>query len=247
MSSKISAGGKPLLTPVLIKSDHEMVWPERERLFYLLARDGLYLCRQNEFFRSCVKASSGPSELEVQKPLFEPRFPKIPVALIEQAVGFFTAIADLHGSEAAALLVWDRSQDQVHLVIPAQTATMGGYGSGYRYPIGIHYDSPSELPEDWVVFGDIHSHVDYAAYASHTDINDELHSAGLHIVVGRIRAEPPDFHVEAVVDGERFVLDPVDIVSGYATRSMTFPEHWLARVEIEAYKPAPYSPIYNVN
>jgi proteasome lid subunit RPN8/RPN11 len=247
MSSNLSGRGKPLLTPILVKSEHELVWPERERLFYLLARDGLYLCRQNEFFRSCVKASSGPSELELQKPFFEPRFPKIPAALIEQAVGFFTAIADRHGSEAAALLVWDRSQNQVHLVVPAQIATMGGFGSDYRYPIGVHYDSPGELPQDWVVFGDIHSHVDYAAYASHTDVNDELHSAGLHIVVGRIRAEPPDFHVEAVVDGERFVLEPADIVSGYATRCMTFPEHWLERVEIEPYKPVPYSAIYSVN
>ena len=247
MSNKVSSGGGTLLTPILVKSDQEMAWPERERLFYLLTRDGLYRCRQNEFFRSCVKADSGPSELEVQKPFFEPRFPKIPAALIEQAVGFFTKIADLHGSEAAALFVWDRSEDQVHLIIPNQTATMSGAGSGYRYPIGVHYDSPGELPGDWVVFGDIHSHVDYAAYASHTDVKDELHSAGLHIVVGRIRREPPELHVEAVVDGERFVLAPDDVFSGYANRRMTFPEQWIERVEIEEYKPAPYSTFYSVN
>ena len=81
MSRIDSAGSNPLLTPILVKSDHELAWPERERLFYLLARDGLYLCRQNEFFRSCVKTRSGPSELEEQRTFFEPRFPRIPAAL----------------------------------------------------------------------------------------------------------------------------------------------------------------------
>ena len=237
----------PLVAPILVKSDEPIAWPPGERLFYMVARDGLYLCRQNEFFKSCVKASAGPSELERQQPFFEPNFPEIPSDLIEQAVGFFARVADQHGSEAAALFAHDRSQNRVHLVVPTQVATMGGASSRYRYPIGVHYDSPSDLPEDWVIFGDIHCHVDYAAYASHTDVHDELHSAGLHIVVGRIQEEPPEFHVEAVVDGERFVLRPDDVFSGYATRQLTFPEEWLERIEIEQHKPTVYSAIYSVN
>lgn len=245
MSDSERGGRRPLLTPILAKASEELPWPQDERLFYVLAREGLYLCRENEFFRSCVKAKDGPSELYPQQPFFEPRFPEIPPALIERAVGFFTRIADLHGSEAAALFVWDRGKRRVRLVIPEQTATMGGSGPAYRYPIGVHYDPPADLPPDQVVFGDIHSHVNYAAYASYTDVKDELHSAGLHVVVGRIRDEPPEFHVEAVVDGERFVLQLSQVAAGYRERQMDIPRQWLDRVKIKQW--SAYSTVPTAN
>lgn len=236
MSKQSLGPPRPLLTPIVVKQGGETPWPEGERLFYLVARDGLYICRQHEFFRSCVKAKAGPSELGVQAPLYEPSFPTIPRAIIERAVGFFTRIAELHNSEAAALLIWDRAESCVRLVVPHQIATMGGLSSSYSYPIGVHYDPPANLPDDWVIFGDIHCHVDYSAYASHTDKQDELHSAGLHIVVGRIHEEPPDFHVEAVVDGDRFTLGLEDICEGYVQRRMKVPREWLEQIEIQQYK-----------
>ena len=245
MSDSPRGGRRPILTPILAKAGKELEWPRDERLFYLLAREGLYLCREHEFFRSCVKAKGGPSELYPQQPFFEPRFPEIPPAVIERAVGFFTRIADLHGSEAAALLVWDRGERRVRLVIPEQTATMGGSSGPYRYPIGVHYDPPADLPSDQVVFGDIHSHVDFAAYASHTDVADEAHSAGLHVVVGRIRDESPEFHVEAVVDGERFMLEPSQVVAGYRERQIDAPPHWLDRVKIKQW--SSYSTVLPAN
>jgi proteasome lid subunit RPN8/RPN11 len=239
VNDEATGGQRRLLTPILAKASEEVPWPQDERLFYVLARDGLYMCRESEFFRSCVKAKGGPSELYPQEPFYEPRFPEIPAEVIERAVGFFTQIADLHGSEAAALLVWDRSERRVRLVVPDQVATMGG--STYRYPIGVHYDPAGDLPGDQVVFGDIHSHVDYAAYASHTDVEDELHSAGLHIVVGRIRDEPPQFHVEAVVDGQRFVLQLSQVAAGYRHRQMSAPQEWIDRVKIQQW--SAYTPL----
>ncbi|MBW2274718.1 MAG: hypothetical protein JRG96_15735 [Deltaproteobacteria bacterium] len=236
---------RALVSPVLLKTTEKSVGPPDERLFYLVARDGLYLCRQHEFFRSCVRANSGPSELAPQEPYFEPRFPQIPRDAIERAVGFFSRIADLHRSEAAVLLAWSRSERRVEIVVPHQTATVSESASGYRYPIGVHYDPPTDLPEDWVVFGDVHSHVDYAAYASHTDVQDELHSAGLHIVVGRIQSEPPELHVEAVVDEKRFVLQPEQVLEGYRARRAEVPDDWIDQVEvkIERYSYTTYRPL----
>ena len=238
--SSESVRPRRLVTPILVKSEKDDPWPEGERLFYLLARDGLYLCRQHEFFRSCVKVEGGPSELLAHREIFEPRFPTIPRSLIERAVGFHTQIAELHGSESAALFAWDPREQRVKLVVPYQTATM----SGYRYPIGVHYHPPTTLPEDWVIFGDIHCHVSYAAYASHTDVEDEFHSAGLHIVVGRIWNDPPEFHVEAVVDGQRFRLDLDEISGGYASRRMKVPSQWISRVDIAVPKWGSGSSLY---
>lgn len=224
----LRAGG----TPVLLKDSPEMEWPEGERLFYLLAGNGLYLCRDHAFFRSCVPARGGPSALEEQRAFLVPRFPVLPRALFEQAVGFFGRIADRQSSEAAAMLVWDQRAEQVRLVVPEQTATMSRLWYGHRTPIGVHYEPPADLPPDWLPFGDIHSHVHYAAYSSSTDRADEEHAAGLHIVVGRIDEEPPEVHVEAVADGQRFVLRLEDVVEGYESRRTDVPEEWLERVRI---------------
>jgi len=220
-------------TSVLVKRSAEMAWPEQERMFYILARDGLYICRNHDFFRSCVPANRGPSDLEQQAQFLVPQFPMIPGEVFERVVGFFDVIADLHGSEAAILLVWDRSDACVRLVVPEQTATMSPEWRGQRSPIGVHYLPPADLPVDWIPFGDIHSHVDHPAYASTTDISDETHTAGLHIVVGHISDEPPQLHVEAVVDGTRFTLQPSQVIENYQKRRRDVPQEWIDRVQVE--------------
>ena len=161
-------------------------------------------------------------------------FPQVPRVLFERVVGFFDKIRLLHNSEASVLLAFDREQEAVQLVVPDQTATVMRYSDGYQHPIGLFYYPPTDLPRHWVVFGDIHSHVDLAAYSSATDVRDEEHSAGLHIVVGRLCNEPMEVHVEAVVDGERFTLQLEDVIEGYEARSTDVPEEWIAKVEIEA-------------
>ena len=218
--------------PVLVKNQSEL-WPEDESLFYLVASGGLYVCRNHEFFRSCVPAQRGPGQLEEQKTFLVPRFPRIPQALFEESVGFFSEIADLHGSEAAALFLWDRAEQCVRLHVPEQTATVSRYSDGYVSPIGVRYTPPDDLPGHWIPFGDIHCHVGYSAYASGTDKDDELHSAGLHIVVGRIQQEPPDLHVEAVVDGKRFRLDPRQVIEGYERRRRPVEKAWIEKVRVE--------------
>jgi hypothetical protein len=221
-----------MITPVLLRTDSDSEWPDGERMFYEVASDGLYLCRNTEFFRSSVKARGGPGELEPGERHFEPKFPLLPQALIEKCVGFFDRIAELHDSEAAALFLWDRNEACVRLVVPEQTATVYRGWSGSQYAIGVHYQIPTQLPPHWVPFGDIHCHVDSAAYSSYIDKQDELHSAGLHVVIGRIRSEPPEIHVEAVVDGERFDLRADSVIEGYARRDLDVPEAWIDRVKV---------------
>lgn len=220
-------------TPVLIKRSAEMPWPVDERMFYILARDGLYICRNHAFFRSCVPAKHGPSDLVDQARFLIPQFPMIPCDVFERVVGFFDVIAELHGSEAAILLVWDQSAECVRLVVPEQTATMSPAWGGRRSPIGVHYLPPADLPVDWIPFGDAHSHVEFAAYASTTDVSDETHTAGLHIVVGRIQEEPPELHIEAVVDGTRFTLQPSQVIENYEKRRRDVPQDWIDRVDVQ--------------
>jgi len=219
-----------LITPIYVKTRDDMPWPEEEQAFYLLAREGIFFCRNSLFFQSCVPARTGPGELASQEAFLDIQYPKIPQPLLEQAVGFFEQVKQQHGSEAALLLAWNYRTRKVRLLVPRQRCTVyqGYYGT---CPVGVHYEMPAELPDDSFIFGDIHSHVDGAAYASVTDKDDEHHRPGLHIVVGRIGEEPPDFHIEATVDGRRFKVDPAQVLAGYGRRSEVS-EKCLDQVEI---------------
>jgi len=223
-----------LVTPIYLKTQADTPWPE-DKVFYLLTADGLFLCRNHPFFRSCVRAPRWPTELARHEPLLAVNYPKLSRRLMERVVGFFDRVAQLHTSEAGVLLAWDPTAKRVRAIVPDQVATVNRTRWGDTYPIGLEYEAPANLPADWTVIGDVHSHVDAAAYASYVDQHDETHRPGLHIVVGRIQYEPPDFHVEAVVDGTRFTVQPDRVIGGYQRRNMNVPAAWLDKVTIKAY------------
>ena len=81
-----------LVTPIYVKTCSQTPWPEREKMFYLLAANGLFLCRNHPFFQSCVPAGSGPGELATQEAFFDIKYPKVPRHLLELTVGFFAKL-----------------------------------------------------------------------------------------------------------------------------------------------------------
>ena len=222
-----------MLTPIYMHTDSDSAWPA-DSVFYLVTADGLYLCRNHPFFQSSVRAPRWPSELAPHHPFLLSRYPKIPQAMIERVVGFFDHVAELHGSEAVVLMVWNRETSELEIVAPPQLATLNRNRWGDVYAIGVEYDSPILGPHQ-VLIGDIHSHVDMAAYASGVDRDDEKHRAGLHVVIGRLFREPPDIHIEAVVDGARFELDPTDVFVAYECRRPSFPDEWLSQLKLKVY------------
>ena len=221
-----------LVTPIYVKTDPDTPQPE-EDVYYVLSAEGLFLCRNHPFFSSSVPARDWPGELAPQDTFLRLDYPKVPQRLMELAVAFFAWIGKKYDAEAALLLAWDEQAKEVHLIVPEQLTTVFRNYWGDRYPTGVRYDAPPKLPEGWIIFGDLHSHVDGAAYASWVDKNDETYRAGLHIVVGRVHQEPPEFHVEAIVDGARFTVKPELVLEGYQRRAATVPQRWLEMVKVE--------------
>ncbi len=200
--------------------------------FYVLASNGMFLCRNTEFFSSCVPARGWPRELPQQRTFLKLRYPKIDRRLFELVVGFFWRIYDIHHSEAAIVPIWDRQERRIKLLVPPQQASVTRGYSGRLYANDVRYEIPPLQPHQFPL-GDIHSHADGPAYASWTDKSDETHRAGLHIVVGRIDRDPPEVHVEAVVDGHRFAVDPESVIEGYQHRRCAVPRKWLDQVKVK--------------
>ena len=104
----MKCSGQHLLTPLYLKLDNAMAWPEVEKAFYLLTNNGLFLCRNTPFFRSCVPVEEFPSELAGQKTFLKLSYPRIPRQLMERVIGFFDLIGERYASEAAVLIAWNR-------------------------------------------------------------------------------------------------------------------------------------------
>ena len=227
---------KHLFTPILVKDQPDFTPPADQSAYYLVTSNGLFLCRRHELFSSCVAARQWPRELAPQKEQVELHLPPLPRPLVERIVGFFARIRELHGSEAAVLLYWDLKKKCYEVVVPPQTAILERGWKGHLHPTGVRYETPvhaSHASPDLVLAGDVHSHVDSAAYASHTDVDDEEFRTGLHIVVGRLQKEPPDVYAAMVVDGRRFDVHPDLVFAGYTARDLAIPGGWIDLVEVE--------------
>lgn len=220
-----------ITTPVLLKREATTPWDDAP-LFYVLAGDGLFACRNNEFFESCAPARRWPSELAGQEPFLVPSFPKLAQRDLERMVAFFGELADEHGAEGMVLLYWDRVRRRVRLVVPPQVARVGR-GLDGSWPLSLRYETPTNLPSHWVPYGDAHSHAYQDAYCSGQDLDDEAYSTGVHLVVGRLHRETPQFHVEALVDGTRFELDLIDVAEGFEARRPRAPRRWLDQVTVK--------------
>lgn len=225
-----------LFTPIYLKLTPDMPWPEHEKVFYVFSRDGLFLCRNHPFFHSCVQTNEWPAELAAHEPMLRLNFPKIPARMFETIIGFFARIGHLHGAEAAVLLAWNTATKAIEVIVPDQTSIVSGGWSKQPYPIEVHYQIPP-LPPHLMLIGDIHSHVDEAAYASSMDKQDEAHRPGLHIVAGRISKEPPELHIDVTVDGARFkVNNPALVLEGYEQRRMDeVPTDWETKVTVKSW------------
>ncbi len=225
---------QPLATPIYIKSGEDMPWP-RDPVFYLLAADNLYLCRNHPFFRSCVPAPRWPTELASHATAVQIRYPRIPQRRFETICGFFEHAWWHHGSEAIALLACNRNGGGMHTLIPEQVASVSGGSSGAVQAIGVKYRVPRNLPDGMSIYCSLHSHADMPAYSSGVDQADDRRLPGLHIVVGTLHTEPPQLHAEMVIDQQRFTVPPERVIEGYAQRRADFPQHWNRRLRVVDY------------
>ena len=148
---------------------------------------------------------------------------------LQQAVGFFDWAYCERGAEAVLLLAWNERRRETEWLAPQQEATSYRNANGCVWAESVRYEFPNPLPEGLAIFGDCHSHCEMSAYSSAVDQQDEALFNGLHVVVGHIDREPPDWHVEVSVDGTRAAIDAKLVCEGYDSRDHRFPDEWRRR------------------
>jgi hypothetical protein len=181
------------MLPIYLK-DQDFTPPE-EPIYYLLARDGLFLVKRTPFFEAVVSGTGIPW-LEAQEPGVRLTAPPLPAALLLQAVAFFRAVYDRYKTEAIVLLAWREAAGAYELVIPHQT--VGGGHCDYEV---------REFPPGLIRLGTIHSHAGIEAFHSERDEADERHEDGFHLTVGNIDGDL-SLSCSVVVQGFRGHIPP---------------------------------------
>lgn len=207
--------------PIYLKLNDAMPRPEDSE-FYWLTQDGPFLCRNHPFFTSDVPTSRPIQALAPHEPRCILRYPRVKASTLEFIVGFFGRVFEMHRSEAVVLLLWDLENQRYKLFVPEQTATVWRSWGGGLSPLDVRYQVPI-LPRRHLLVGDIHCHGNLAAFASATDRDDERYRDGVHVVVGRIDQDPPQFHLELTIDGFRFTLEEEQLFEGYTQRRRFVP------------------------
>lgn len=199
--------------------------------YYVLTKTGLYLHKETKAGAALVPASGVPW---LREPTMEFRLklPKIPGRIIGQALTFFRKVFQAYKSEAYVTLLYSPKLNQYRLWCPTQKVSAGR----------VNYDRDDQVPPagrnfkvvgaginvtrqensnvsirddiDWQMVGTIHSHCDFSAFHSGTDVGDEDTFDGIHITLGHVNH--PQFSMEASIsiNKQREKLEPENCCTG---------------------------------
>lgn len=188
---------------------------------YLVAKEGLYLRKENVAFRASVKLGRllwekqdfGNRILDEEE-FLEMKLPKIPARIVGEWITLARMVRKAYKSEVLLLLFYSPITGEFQNRVPEQEVSPGSVRSKECIP----------APEGFQLVGSIHSHPGEAFHSS-VDKKDEESSDGLHITIGDLDEILPGFAVSAVANGKRFPLPPEEVIE-----VVEIPEEWLKKI-----------------
>ena len=193
---------------------------------YVMSGDGLWEIRRNQLgvFRRRIAKARIPGLVENLTEGFDLTFPKPPVRLLWDAVGFFREVYTKYGTESLVRLVWDRSKDRHVLECPEQVVSRAS----------VRFEK-SALSDGKVVVAEIHSHGNMRAGFSATDDSDEL-ADRFYGVVGKLGSFLPEIRFRLSMGGAKLDVCPSDLfdIGGDPMLGMKSQPLWMPKVSMTA-------------
>lgn len=172
-------------------------------MYFVVARDGMYLRKENVVGRGLVPVPRISFLNEVAERAAY-CLPPLPAALVANVLSFFRRIYQLHQSEAIVLVHYHEAEKAFRLSCPEQVVDGGGI---YRYDAMERFDG-------YLLVGSIHSHAEMDAFHSCIDEKDEKKFDGVHCTMGRFDTDYVDIRCSLVMNGARFNLQPRRVFGG---------------------------------
>lgn len=192
---------------------------------FIPARDGRVYERRVTGAGEFVTPTSGVTYLDDIRAGFQPALPRIPYALMEQAIALFRYLMDAGEDsrplEALVHIYWDRVEQEFFIHVP------------HQYVGKISVDAVLEdddLLDDqrYLHYADLHSHNDMPAHFSLTDDQDERANR-VYMVMGRLDRYFPEFSVRVCNGGHFCAIPPEQVLEPISEGD--FPLEWLERIK----------------
>lgn len=228
---------KPDELPFVVAMTSEVARRVPPGMRYIMGKHGLMVQRNSPLFISSVPAEADFDHLASVPHGVMLRTPRIPAALIEQALAFFTKVDDLYRGEAALILLYNPSQKTFHWYCPDQISV----------GMNVRITYPTAVPPGMVVFGDFHSHPGMSPTPSMTDEEDEVYRAGLHLIAGYVGCKKRWYNPTGTdkiieisstfsIDGKRVTLETDDVLEAVPQPPFgEFPQEWMDHVTEEKW------------
>jgi len=200
---------------------------------YVVASNGTFLERATPMFTSSVLLDDPPPGIEPHHKRCVLNIDPMPVEMVAQMAGFFREAYELHGGEAALILLYHPMEKRFEWYCPVQTIE---FHFSYFYQHwyagdSIEYDNPLELPPGAIQFGDAHSHHG-SPNPSWIDKLDESHQDGFHIILGNVTGNI-SWHIDFAIDGTRFAVPPQHIFADIPEPPYPQPpREWMEQIRI---------------
>jgi len=181
----------------------------KEGTYFLVSGNGLWLHKDTGIVRAFVPVDniSVLQDLDA-KTQVGMSIPKLPANHVYKIKKFFQEVVATFRSEAATVLYYNKQTGDFKIQITDQFVSHGGVQ--YKR-IGL---SHTEEMANYLRVGTIHSHCDFGAFHSGTDIGDEEDFDGLHCTFGHNDKEQFSITASIVVNGNRLEVDPMTVLEG---------------------------------
>lgn len=178
-------------------------------VYYLVTKTGIY-CHKETKAGSALVPVKGIPWLEEPDMEFRCKLPKVPALIIGQALTFFRKVFDKYHAEAYVTLLYSTKLNQYRLYCPKQKVSSAS----------VNYDRTDQpsfedrQANDWQMVGTIHSHCDFSAYHSGTDVGDEDTFDGIHITLGHVNRTQFSVACSISINSIRETLEPEQACAG---------------------------------
>jgi len=180
-----------------------------EGTYFLVSGNGLWMHKDTGIIRAFIPVDniSVLRELDAETQICM-NMPKLPAIHVYKIKKFFQEVVSIHRAEANIVLYYNKQTGDFKVQISDQSVSHGGV----RYKrIGLsHTDEMAQ----YLRVGTIHSHCDFGAFHSTTDIGDEEDFNGLHCTFGHNDKDEFTITASIVVNGNRLSVDPMTVLEG---------------------------------
>lgn len=181
----------------------------KEGTYYVVAGNGKFLHKDTGLVRCFIPVEniSVLEDLNMEAEV-ECKLPKVPARHVWRIKEFFRRVVEKYRAEAEVNLYFNKNTGDYKIHVPEQTVTHGGVR--YKRVALTHVEGM----EDYLRVGTIHSHCDFGAFHSGTDVGDEEDFDGLHVTFGHNDKDRFTISASVVVNGHRMKVDPESVLEG---------------------------------